>query len=109
MRSRLLSNLWSDSGFSLVPRQRKNTDMGPVFFLVVSPREESVTDDFLLKISATPPRSPSLAPAFDSCVALLRNASCQFNASPREESNLYYKIRNLASYPLNDEGFCFPV
>ena len=23
---------------------------------------------------------------------------------PREESNLYYKIRNLASYPLNDEG-----
>ena len=24
---------------------------------------------------------------------------------PREESNLYRKIRNLASYPLNDEGF----
>ena len=24
--------------------------------------------------------------------------------SPREESNLYYEIRNLASYPLNDEG-----
>lgn len=23
---------------------------------------------------------------------------------PREESNLYYQIRNLASYPLNDEG-----
>ena len=23
---------------------------------------------------------------------------------PREESNLYYKIRNLVSYPLNDEG-----
>lgn len=23
---------------------------------------------------------------------------------PREESNLNYKIRNLASYPLNDEG-----
>jgi hypothetical protein len=23
---------------------------------------------------------------------------------PREESNLDYKIRNLASYPLNDEG-----
>jgi hypothetical protein len=25
---------------------------------------------------------------------------------PREESNLDYKIRNLASYPLNDEGIC---
>ena len=24
---------------------------------------------------------------------------------PREESNLYYKFRKLASYPLNDEGF----
>ena len=23
---------------------------------------------------------------------------------PREESNFYYEIRNLASYPLNDEG-----
>jgi hypothetical protein len=23
---------------------------------------------------------------------------------PREESNFDYKIRNLASYPLNDEG-----
>ena len=22
---------------------------------------------------------------------------------PREESNLHYKVRNLASYPLNDE------
>ena len=27
------------------------------------------------------------------------------NWCPREESNLYCKIRNLASYPLNDKGF----
>ncbi len=26
---------------------------------------------------------------------------------PREESNPYYKIRNLVSYPLNDEGIYF--
>ena len=24
--------------------------------------------------------------------------------SPREESNFYYKLRKLVSYPLNDEG-----
>jgi len=28
-----------------------------------------------------------------------------FDLCPREESNLNYKIRNLASYPLNDEGY----
>ena len=26
---------------------------------------------------------------------------------PREESNPYYEIRNLVSYPLNDEGAAF--
>ena len=29
---------------------------------------------------------------------------CFSSQCPREESNLDYKIRNLASYPLNDEG-----
>ena len=31
--------------------------------------------------------------------AYKRNFLC-----PREESNFYYKLRKLASYPLNDEG-----
>lgn len=28
-----------------------------------------------------------------------------FILRPQEDSNPYYKLRKLASYPLNDEGF----
>lgn len=39
-------------------------------------------------------------------IALTKNDSRRviFMLCPREESNLDYKIRNLASYPLNDKG-----
>ncbi len=37
------------------------------------------------------------------------NIRVVFVLCPREESNLYYEIRNLASYPLNDEGFAWIV
>ena len=41
---------------------------------------------------------------YEECGAHGRGARRCFCVCPREESNLYYKIRNLASYPLNDEG-----
>ena len=49
-------------------------------------------------------------PLASQAVGLLRGQSKTpcfgvFVLCPREESNLDYKIRNLASYPLNDKGF----
>ena len=45
---------------------------------------------------------------FDSCVysakALYSGTHSLTFMCPRQESNLHYKLRKLASYPLNDEG-----
>ena len=39
----------------------------------------------------------------------LQRKTCKRFLCPREESNLDCKIRNLASYPLNDEGKIFLI
>lgn len=55
------------------------------------------------------PRPPPLFDSSLNAIRILQNTpskGCVLQYwCPREESNLYYEIRNLASYPLNDKGY----